>query len=351
MSPNSDLMSPAAATKIQQLVHAGATVVMNCLPVKSPGLSDDKKTKQIFDEILAGSIQNGGKYKVFPAVYKDSTFDKLGILKDVIVRDSTGNFANGIAWNHRTGDGFDIYFLSNQNARQQRLSVSLRSSGHVPELWDPLTGDVRAAGDWKMQNGRTILPLKLEASGSLFIVLKHPTTQIVANVNKNWPVAKPLQTLKETWYVKFDKAFAGPQEPVVFNKLSDWGQNKDGRIKYYSGKASYTQAFNWKKGKGNSSVWLDLGEVRNLADVYVNGIYCGTAWTYPYRVNIGTALKNAKNNIKIEVSNTWANRLIGDHLLPKNKQTTWTNAPYRLDGKPLLPAGLLGPVKIEELIY
>ena len=351
MSPNSNLMSPQAAKKIQQLIHDGATVVMNCRPVQSPGLSDGDKIKQIFDEVLAGSIQNGGKYKVFSGVYKDSTFDKLGMAKDVVLRDSTGNFANGIAWNHRAGDGFDIYFLSNQNSQQQRLSVSLRVSGRVPELWDALTGDTRVATDWKIQDGRTMLPLKLDANGSVFIVLKHPATLITGNGKKNWPSVKPLQTLKETWLVKFDKAFGGPPEPVVFNSLSDWSQIKDDPIKYYSGTARYVQAFNWKAGKGNSAVWLDLGKVDNLADVYVNGIFCGTAWTYPYRVNITKALKAGINKLKIDVSNTWANRLIGDHALPENKRITWTNATYRLDGKPLLPAGLLGPVKIEELIY
>ncbi|MFI5158772.1 MAG: glycosylhydrolase-like jelly roll fold domain-containing protein, partial [Sphingobacteriales bacterium] len=87
------------------------------------------------------------------------------------------------------------------------------------------------------------------------------------------------------------------------------------------------------------------------ADVYVNGIHCGTAWTYPYRVNISKALKKGNNKIRIEVSNTWANRLIVDHALPENKRITWTNAVYRLDNKPLLPAGLLGPVRIVKLEY
>ena len=55
------------------------------------------------------------------------------------------------------------------------------------------------------------------------------------------------------------------------------------------------------------------------------------------------------NEIKIGVTNTWANRLMGDHRLPKEKQITWTNAPYRLEGKPLLPAGLMGPVVLEKV--
>jgi beta-galactosidase/beta-glucuronidase len=138
---------------------------------------------------------------------------------------------------------------------------------------------------------------------------------------------------------------------VVFSNLSDWSQSKDDRIKYYSGMAAYTQTFVCKAVDKKNGLWLEIGKVANLADVYVNGIYCGTAWTVPYRVNISKALKNGKNKIEIDLSNTWANRLIGDHALPENKQITWTNAPYRLGNKPLLPAGLLGPVEIEELIY
>ena len=138
--------------------------------------------------------------------------------------------------------------------------------------------------------------------------------------------------------------------PVIFNGLTDWSQNVNDAIKYYSGTAAYTQDFNWQ-GDKNNDVWLDLGKVNNLADVYVNGIHCGTAWTYPYRVNISKTLKKGNNKIRIEVSNTWANRLIGDHALPENKRTTWTNAVYRLDDKPLLPAGLLGPVRIVKLEY
>jgi len=74
------------------------------------------------------------------------------------------------------------------------------------------------------------------------------------------------------------------------------------------------------------------------------------AWTYPYRVNISKALKQGKNELKIEVTNTWANRLTGDQALPEKDRITWTNAPYRLDNK-LLPAGLLGTVKLVSLDY
>jgi hypothetical protein len=64
-------------------------------------------------------------------------------------------------------------------------------------------------------------------------------------------------------------------------------------------------------------------------------------------VNITNALHQGKNELSIEVVNTWRNRLIGDHHLPEDKRFTHTNAPYRLNGRPLLEAGLIGPVSIE----
>jgi len=347
MSPDSSVMSIQAIEKIRQLVKDGATIIIGDHPTQAPGLSNDELVKQNASQLFNSSTQNK---KILLAPYTDTTFNKIGIVRDVIATDSTGTFANNIAWNHRARAGFDTYFISNQDNRQRTITLSLRASGKVPELWDPLTGDIRTAGDWKIENGRTVLTISLDASGSVFIVLKQPVVSVIAKKHSNIPSIKIAQILKENWQVQFDKSFGGPEKPVTFNGLTDWSQNANDAIKYYSGTAAYTQNFNWKSDKDNA-VWLDLGKVDNLADVYVNGIHCGTAWTYPYRVNISKTLKKGNNKIRIEVSNTWANRLIGDHALPENKRVTWTNAVYRLDDKPLLPAGLLGPVSIVKLEY
>jgi hypothetical protein len=79
--------------------------------------------------------------------------------------------------------------------------------------------------------------------------------------------------------------------------------------------------------------------------VKVNGINCGTVWTKPYSVDIKKAIKQGKNTIEIEVTNTWRNRLIGDELM-QEKRTTWLNSPYKMTDKPLLPAGIIGYVEI-----
>ena len=98
------------------------------------------------------------------------------------------------------------------------------------------------------------------------------------------------------------------------------------------------------------NLYLNVGEIHDLASVKINGKELGVIWTQPHRINISSAIKKGKNLIEIALTNTWHNRLIGDHALPQDKRITQTTAPYRLEGNPLLPAGLLGPVTIEKEI-
>ena len=137
------------------------------------------------------------------------------------------------------------------------------------------------------------------------------------------------------------------EKTVRFDSLTSWSEHKVDAIKYYSGTAHYFKTFEYAQKNNQNNIWLSLGEVDNIATVKVNGINCGTVWTYPYKVNITNAIKSGKNTLDIAVTNTWANRLIGDQKLPEEERETWTSAPYYLTGKPLLKGGLLGSVILE----
>jgi hypothetical protein len=130
--------------------------------------------------------------------------------------------------------------------------------------------------------------------------------------------------------------------------LFDWSRHADDAVRHFSGTANYKRvfAFNGPEKNRGKRVWLDLGEVANLAEVFVNGVNCGVAWTPPYRVEITRALKNGENELRVAVTNTWANRLIGDAELPEAERVTWTTAKLSMKGRPLLKAGLLGPVRL-----
>lgn len=357
MNPDEKMISAEAMAKIFQLVKEGAMVIMETLPDHTPGdplrLNDeDKRVSLLLKEIVDISpvksgnlnIRSIGKGKLIEGVYENETFDAIGISRDIWAKDSTSNQSKGIAWTHRTSKDFDLYFISNQKNLSRILDLSLRISGKVPELWDAVTGERRNAESWEMANGRTRLSVKLDANASVFIVFQK-TAEKGKSVGKNWIDTLQFLPVAGSWKVKFDPAFGGPSNLVTFEKLSDWSKNLLPGIKYYSGTAIYTtEVFLKKTPKGQ--LWLDLGKVSNLAEVKVNGISCGVAWTWPYRVDITNAIKQGKNVIEMDVTNTWANRLMGDHLLPESERITKTTAPYLMEGKPLNEAGLLGPVVI-----
>jgi hypothetical protein len=340
MDPNgNDLMSPEVSQRIKQLVNDGATILINSDPKASPGLTPSAIK-------VDGILTVAGKGRVLKAPYQAETFDNIGLQRDMIATDSTGQHAKDIAWTHRTDPDFDIYFIANQQNVQRVINLSLRVPNKIPEMWDPMTGETYQASEWNNENGRTNLTLRLEPNGSFFIVLRKPS-EGRSREGRNWSDFKTVRSVDGIWQVKFDPQFGGPGEPVLFTELTSWSRNDIPAIKYYSGTADYMQTVKWNSNlAGHKQVWLDLGKVDNAASVTINGIFCGVAWTAPYRVDITKALHTGYNKVHVEVSNTWANRLIGDHALPENKRITWTTAPYRLDGKPLLPAGLLGPVKI-----
>ncbi len=238
----------------------------------------------------------------------------------------------------------EIYFISNQENLKRKLELSFRVSGKIPELYFPVSAETRACKSWFVENGRTVVPLDFEKNESVFVIFEKETTETKSESGKNRPEFESVLNLNGNWQVQFDPSFGGPANSVEFKTLSDWSINRNDSIKYYSGTAVYRKSFVWQKEE--SSVWIDVGEVYNLAEVKVNGINCGVAWTAPFRVDISKALKKGTNELEIAVTNTWANRLIGDHNLPENEQITWTTAAYRLEGEPLLPAGLLGPVQM-----
>jgi hypothetical protein len=99
----------------------------------------------------------------------------------------------------------------------------------------------------------------------------------------------------------------------------------------------------FKKG---SELWIDLGDVKNLAEVTVNGKSLGVVWHVPYRINVTKDLKPGANQISIKVTNAWVNRLIGDQQPDATTKYTFADVkPYKANS-PLLPSGLLGPVRI-----
>jgi hypothetical protein len=212
-------------------------------------------------------------------------------------------------------------------------------------LWDPVTGARRPLPDFSTQDGRTILPLRFEPEQSFFVVFRDDAgARPVAA--RNFPEMRPLADLSGPWEVAFDPRWGGP-EKVEFAKLDDWSKRAEPGIRHYSGLAVYRKRFELPSAANRAApLWLDLGVVKSMAGVKLNGRDLGVVWCAPWRVDISAAVQPGGNDLEITVANLWPNRLIGDAGLPEEQRRTWTTRNPFKPNAPLLESGLLGPVQL-----
>ncbi|WP_205942416.1 glycosyl hydrolase [Pedobacter sp. SYP-B3415] len=349
MNPNNRLMSLQTLRELHRLAHAGATLLLDRQrPLAQPGMkrAPQKEFVKLRKKLWPGTPANElkvGNGLVQYTPFNQEDFTALGHDRDVYVQDRGMNgYARGIAYTHRSSTARDIYFISNQQTGARNLELSLRVSGKEPHLYDAVSGETRPCASWQQQNGRTSLQLSLPPAGSVFVIFEKRTAQRSGGTTIT---TNTLAGVSGNWKVQFDHANRGPLKAQTFEQLTDWSLHPDSAIRYYSGTAVYSSHAELTALPGGQA-WLDLGKIEGLATVFVNGQECGTAWTPPYRVNVSAALRKGRNDIRIEMTNTWANRLIGDLRLPEADRLTSTNAPMRIAGKALYPAGLLGPVQL-----
>lgn len=355
MSPHSNLMSEDVADRILALADQGAKILICDTPDNAPGMvnidSSSDSISRLATMVKSGSNTlpaNGGFLK---GPYLEDDLRPLGLAPDLIAWDTEGKRAKSIAWTHRRTQELELYFISNQLAESRIVEASFRIAGRVPELWDPLTGLHRKASDWKQEDGRTVIPVKLAANGSLFVVFRK-STDMETSEGKNWSESEIAQRLEGAWQVTFDASLGGPKNSVEFPELVDWTACPEDSIRYYSGTACYEKDFQWQQAAfKDQKCWLDLGKISAIATVYLNGKKCGTAWTFPFEVEITEALKDGENKLKIEVTNTWLNRRIGDMRLKQKQPITWTTAMPIYEDAELQESGVLGPVQIRTEIH
>lgn len=351
MQPDADRMSPQVAAKLLELVRQGATILVSEVPEKTMGLmqNDKELTSIVGSKANFGDQKsfNIGKGQLIRLPYTEETFSSIGIDRDFIATEGNNTLAEDIAYTHRADKDIDIYFISNQQDRPRTLNVSLRVANKAPELWNPVTSSITPATSWIHKGDRTELTIDLDANESVFIVLQETGREPI-NVSKQRITE---QTITTPWAVQFDSQMRGPKETVTFAKLSDWSENDDELIRYYSGTAVYNNTFGIKKETGKH-YFIELNDIFNMAEVKINGIVCDTIWTKPYRLDITNAVTDGINKLEISVVNTWANRIMGDEDFGAEKddsKRTWTNARYRMADKKLVKSGLVGEVKIKTI--
>ncbi len=309
---DSPTMRPAVARRLRDLAQAGAKII-GPKPTRSPSLQNHPACDE--------------------AVRRHATWDALpdpaalALPPDVIAPPE-------ILWTHRRTPEVDLYFLSNQSAKERAETITFRVTGRPASLWNPVNSEIQSVSHTET-NGCSSLDLRLPPIGSVFVVFG-PVPPGTASLES--AEAAAAREITGPWQVAF------PERRVTFDALVSWTERPEPEIKFHSGRATYTAEF--QISNRPPAIKLDLGRVESMATVRVNGREFPTLWTYPYQVDITSALKPGRNELTVEVVNSWHNRLVGDAGRTKEeRRTSLTHNPFKA-GDPLQPAGLLGPVRL-----
>lgn len=410
-------MTPALLTRLAELVKAGATVI-GPSPQRSPGLTDypkaDQQIKMLSEELWGkcdgkSVLQNSyGQGQVLWNQSLEDFFKSQSLPPDFNFT-STGEETE-VEYCHRVSGDTDLYFISNQQQKPITIEGIFRVSGKSPELWHADTGVIERAPIWHEEKGVTTVRLRLDPAGSLFVIFRKTTSPdhvVSAKMNPGWQVqqnpegkifvkatnngtanlhtaagktfqataTKMLapQEISGPWKLNFPPNWGAPAS-VTLDSLISWTHHPESGVRYFSGTATYEKTIEIAADRllAGRELWLDLGWVKNLAEVIFNGQNLGVLWKPPFCVNLTAAAKPGLNQLQIQVTNLWPNRLIGDEQLPPDCQwkgqqlLEWPK--WFLEGKPsptgrltfttwhhwskddaLLESGLLGPVTLQTI--
>jgi len=354
--PKIETMRPELLAKIKELVLQGA-VVLGPKPKYSPSMQGfpkaDMQLQKMADE-LWGKVDGVtlksakvGKGMILSGMEMQEALDLIGVVPDCKFEKND----SALFIHRRVAEG-EIYFISNQSDKTISINPEFRVTGKSPEFWSSVDASKRDLPAYKQTEKTTIVPLKLDAFESQFIIFRKNVSNAASfDLVANFPTGKTLAELNENWTVSFDNAKRGPKNQVEFKSLTDWTLSANDSIKYFSGTAIYKKVVNLTDIKSSKKMLLNLGKLTSMAKVKVNGQDMGGVWTAPWTVDISSAVMQGNNLIEILVVNNWMNRLIGDLKIPVNERPTWTPViPYTVD-TPLQASGLFGPVSIQEISY
>ena len=345
-------MRPELLEKIERLILDGA-IVMGPAPERSPSLQNqpeaDRRVKEmaarIWGDVDGVNVKQRryGKGMICDGLDFETLFAQLGYVPDCKVPDGMNVYQG-----HQKDGDTDIYILSNQDNRALTMDVAFRVTGKQPELWDPVTGVIRKLPAFRQEEKTTVVPMKLEKNECVFVVFREKGEPSATTLEANYPA--PLRTQEATgeWNVTFESAFKTPS-PVRMATLDNLSDNANDSIRYFSGTATYTTTVNLDRAGRNEHMFMAFDNVGTMAKVYINGKYAGGVWTAPYRLDVTDFVKNGNNDVKVEVVNTWVNRIVGDMNLPESERETYLFVNNLNAKTPLPPSGIIGKVKFETV--
>ena len=328
LGPNCRTMSCAVLKRIVYLAEAGIPVC-GTLPERSASLVDHQEVfdllrLQLKEHLLEMSVEEA-------LAHNDIKPDFIGPEKWSYV--------------HRETADEDIYWFRNFSGEATNEVILVRAGAGQPWVFDPVTGKVRRIYASTTADGYRLFQLPMEANDAMFVVFGKYEEEAVPQPRLH---KMPLLTVAGPWKLAFESGLGAPAT-AVFNDLKSYTESSDPAIRYYAGTVTYSNSFSLKKKemKGAVSYELDLGAVKNLARVKVNGYDLGVVWKAPFRVEVPAEyLHDGINSLEIKVINLWPNRIIGDLQPDAVRKWTWVSSNWYTADSPLLPSGLLGPVTV-----
>ncbi len=321
-------MRTATLQQIASLVAAGAKIV-GPAPAWAPSQTG---RRDAFDALVA---------RLWP------TTPPVEVSAELAAANITPDFQgdSDVQFLHRRIDDAEVYFLTNRANEERRFDGVFRVSGKAPEIWRAVDGSVTPAS-YAMERATTRVPLTLAPEEAVFVVFRDGTHRHAETIAPQ--AERDLGAVDGPWSVAFQPNRGAP-ERIELPVLTPLNENAAPGVKYFSGVATYSQAYTPPSGMvGRDDVWLDLGRVGDVAHVRVNGQDAGITWIAPYRVNVGRLLQEGANTIEVDVADLWVNRLIGD-AQPGATQIAHVVAPTYQPNAPLRPSGLMGPVHLVEV--
>jgi hypothetical protein len=406
--PDRTDISPAVLGKIEELVKAGA-VVVGRKPDRSNSLKDYPRCDEVVKDIAARVWGPAEGEKTTAHAYGQGRVTWGRSLREVLADMGVGpDFTveniqdqdQHIDYIHRRTGKEDYYFISNSSLQTEEVSCKFRVEGdRAPFLWDPADGSISRCYAYEPVAGGIRLTLTMAPASSIFVVFKKDDTsrgplavrraangdtrgdpgsfdrkdveilslegrRVTARIGAagtyqfenaqglmcsvNAESMPPDILLPRPWKLAFPKGMGAPGS-LLLEGLISWTDSPDPGVKYFSGTASYSNSFvvpEEHPQKAYSFV-LDLGKLKEVAEVFINGKSAGILWKEPFRVDITRFVKPGDNALDVAVTNLWNNRIVGD-LQPGNETAyARTNMKKRFSAQtPLISSGLLGPVKI-----
>ena len=389
-----EYMRPNILRTLGNLIKEGAFVYLE-KPDKTPGIENKvcslselrSLSKKIWSKKDSQGFYIYGKGRIYSTVDVQSILKYSNLLPDFecedienIKKEETLYSGNGLEYIHKYGGDGDIYFISNQqNHHSVNINALFRIENCLPELWNPMTGELTVAEEYsKISDGRIKVRLNLEEAGSVFVVFRKPFTECKKENIKVWNVIDSIN-FTHPWKVTFASDYENPTE-INMPELVDLSLYPDSTVRYYSGTIIYNNTIYIDPSRlmKNTKFILDLGQVEVISEVFLNGKSLGILWKNPYLMDITSKLVPGNNEIVVKVANQWVNRLVGDQHLPEDCEWTHNTGstasgmgltkipdwvlnneasptgrhsftvwkwPY-LKNKQLLPSGLIGPAKI-----